>query len=138
MYLLVFSVIFFVWAMIASVLCCIFLKHSKSAQNQIDQLIDETTNKTKELNTIHQKSKNPLGPWLTPSTKSYTLHLDKNGKITLAEDNLLDLLGYRKKDLLGKNIYGTLMTNISSKEPLETNIIRRIFTNPKLYTEHET
>ncbi len=138
MYLFVFLTIFFIWALIASILCFVLLKKAERIQNKMDHLIEENTVKTKELNTVHQKSKNPLGPLLSPSSKSYTLHLDKNGKITQADDNLLELLGYHKKELLNKNIYGTLMPTISSKEPLETNIIRRIFSNPRLYTEHET
>lgn len=138
MYLFVFLTIFFIWAFASSVLCCIFFKRARHTQDQIDHLIEENANKTKELNTVYQKSKNPLGPWLTPTGKSYTLHLDKNGKITQIDDNLLELLGYRKKDLLNKNIYGTLIPTISAREPLETNIVHRIFANPRLYTDHET
>ena len=130
-------ILLFAWAAVASIVLFLNLWRTRCLSQYLNNLMVENANKSKELNKI-QKNKNPLGPWLNPSSKSYTLHLDKTGKITMVDDNLLELLGYRKKELVGKNLYGTLMPVISAKEPLETNIVRRIFANPRLYTEHET
>ena len=90
------------------------------------------------LGNFNKKQKNPLGPLLVPNTKSMMIAIKKDGKIIDASDSLLELLNYTKKQLLGKNIYGSLIPAISKREPLEMNIINRIFQNPKLYTECET
>ncbi len=138
MNMFVFFMIFSVWAILATVYCFFLNKRIKLLQNKVESLSDENTEKSNQISKFNQKNTDPLGPWLSPSSKSYTIHLDSHGKITYIDDNLLNLLGYNKKELLGRNIYGTLMSSISNKEPLETNIIKRIFKNPRLYTEHET
>ena len=59
--------------------------------------------------------KNPLGNLFSANSKSVTIGIKKDGKIITVSDSLLDLLGYTKKQLVGKNIYGTLMPIPSKK-----------------------
>lgn len=132
------SILFLSWMFVAIILFLGYLAYSKKLNTKIQSLMNENIQKTKELDQFHKKGKNPLGPWLEPSGKSYTLYLDKNGIITKTDDDFLKLVGYSTKELVGKNIYGTLKDKISDKEPLENNIVKKIFKNPKLYTEHET
>ena len=120
---------------VAVVFVCFYVK---KLNKKIYSLAQENIQKTKELSKYTKRSKNPLGPWLDESGKSYTIHLDKEGKIIKTDEDFLQLTGYTKKELIGKNIYGTLKNKISDKEPLESNIVKKIFTTPKLYTEHET
>lgn len=92
----------------------------------------------KSIRLLNEKPDNPLGNTFKTGAKSLSIGIKKDGTISMVNDNLLSLLGYTKKQLIGKNIYGTLFPVISSREPLEMNLIKRIFQNPKLYTEHET
>ena len=94
--------------------------------------------KSNENITLKEDTMNPLGKLFEPDTKSLSLSVTKEGKITSASDSLLRLLGFTKKQLIGKNIYGTLMPIPSKHEPLEMNLINRIIQNPKLYTDNET
>lgn len=107
-------------------------------QNRMDNLIEENAKHLKELNSFYQSQQNPLGPLMSGVKQSVTIHFDKNGKILYSDKNFQNLLGYTNKELSRKNLHVLLNENISLKDPLDTSIIRRIFANPKLYTENET
>ncbi len=94
--------------------------------------------KEKEQISKRKGGDNPLGKLFSPDTKSLSITIKKGGVISDINTNLLNLLGYSKKQLIGQNIYGTLMPVLSNREPLETNVITKIFKNPNLYTENET
>ena len=134
---------FYNWGIFIYLLMCIVLVIT------IMFLLKRIQNLTHQLSTIHPKTdsntsdqddltKNPLGNLFSANSKSVMIGIKKDGKIITVSDSLLDLLGYTKKQLVGKNIYGTLMPIPSKKEPLETNMINRIFSCPQLYTEYET
>ncbi len=116
----------------------IYLVRLQTLNKKIVFLKNQNIKNSKKLESFNKKNETPLGPWLSSCGKSYTLYLNKNGIITNVDENFLQLMGYNKKELIGKNIYGTLKNKISNKEPLENNIVKKIFKNPKLYTEHET
>ena len=124
-----------IFLFILSTIVILLLRQIRCLNSHIDDLKKENKN---VLTEISEKQKKPLGNLLSPRTKSMILSIKKNGEILEVNNAFLDLLGYSKKQLIGKNIYGTLMPIPSTKEPLETNIIHRIFKNPKFYTEHET
>ena len=119
-------------AVFLSVMCIFFLRQIHQLKNHL--IISEK----KEKLSLSKKMINPLGNLFSANSKSLSIAIEKDGKISMVSDNLANLLGYSKKQLIGKEIYGTLLSPVSSKEPLEMNIIKRIFQNPKLYTEHET
>ena len=120
--------------LVTAAFCILFLlKKLKQQQFRIDALV-----KSNENIPSSNTHKNPLGRLFTQNAKSLSIILQKDGKIVSINDDLLKLLGYSKKQLLGKNIYGTLMPIPSKREPLETNIVKRIIQNPILYTDYET
>ena len=122
-------------SLIECVIIGLFLKRTYSLNNHVTVLKKESEKMFFEM---QEKQKKPLGKLFSPGSKSMILSVKKNGEIIEINDVLLDLLGYKKRQLIGKNIYGTLMPVPSKKEPLNMNIINRIFQNPKFYTEHET
>ena len=128
----IFLIVFLLMAFFLSIVCIFFIKQLRFLRKQL------TTFEKKETLSVNKKSENPLGNFFSTNTKSISIAVKKDGKISMVSNSLLDLLGYSKKQLIGKDIYGTLLAPISSKEPLEMNLIKRIFQNPKLYTEHET
>ncbi len=132
------SILILSWAVVSIAILLLYIKHLIKLNKKIEFFKNQNEKNAKELERFNKKGKNPLGPWLEPSGKSYTLCLDKNGIILKTDDDFLQLMGYTKKELVGKNIYGTLKDKISDKDPLENNIVKKIFKNPKLYTEHET
>ena len=119
----------------ASILLILLLRLIHQLRLKISDLTKENEKISEETS---KKQKNPLGKLFSATTKTMTLGIKKDGKINEISDNLLALLGYTKKQLIGKNIYGTLIAPISKHEPLEMNLINKIFQNPRLYTEYET
>lgn len=131
---------FYFWITLVLVLVLslsvLFLTHRLKQLKQ--KITDLTQENEKMLLSSAKKQENPLGTLLAPDKKSMALVIAKDGKILQISDSLLKLLGYNKKQVIGRNIYGTLMSPYSKREPLEMNLITRIFKNPKLYTEYET
>ena len=114
---------------------CFILYQLWFQKHQLHALIKENK---RLLALNNQLQGNPLGRLFEQNAKSLLISLKTDGKITAVNEALLELLHYTKRQLVGKNIYGTLMPIPSSHEPLEMNIVKRIIKNPKLYTEHET
>ncbi|MGN0919291.1 MAG: diguanylate cyclase [Alphaproteobacteria bacterium] len=127
--------LYFILSLLLAVITLLLLKRLNRLNLKISDL---TTENERMLLTPVQKQDNPLGTLLAPDTKSMALVVKKDGTIKEISNTLLELLGYTKKQLVGKNIYGTLMPALSVREPLEMNIITKIFQNPKLYTDYET
>lgn len=123
------------FSLLECVIIGLFLKRTYSLNTHVDTLKKESE---KILQEMQEKQKKPLGKLFSPASKSIVLSVKKNGNIIEVNNALLELLGYKRRQLIGKNIYGTLMSVPSKKEPLDMNIINRIFRNPRLYTEHET
>ncbi len=107
-------------------------------QKKMDRLLEENAEQIKELNTFNQNKGNPLGPLLQGVKKSITLHFNKEGKILFADDNFLELLGYKKKDLIGKDIHILLGKVNHSYTDVQSDIAKRVFIAPKLFPEYET
>ena len=129
------SVTYFILTVFLSLITVFLLKRLHRLNLKVSDLTRENE---KILMLPPKKQSISLGNLLAPDTKSMALVITKDGKIKEISSSLLDLLGYTKKQLIGKNIYGTLMPVPSKREPLEMNIITKIFKNPKLYTEYET
>ena len=129
------SVTYFILTVFLSLITVFLLKRLYRLNLKVSDLTRENE---KMLMLPPKKQSISLGNLLAPDTKSMALVITKDGKIKEISSSLLDLLGYTKKQLIGKNIYGTLMPVPSKREPLEMNIITKIFKNPKLYTEYET
>ena len=127
-----------IWFVVSVVFLLIISFLVKQVHQLKSQIFNLENHHEKKQSSSENSEQNPLGELFSPSTKTLTIGIKKNGSVTYASDSLLKLLGYSKKQLIGKNVYGLLMPEISRKEQLEMNLIKRIFQNPKLYTEHET
>ena len=131
------SSVFLITTIIFALLTTAFLLRTAHLTKYISELKKE---KEKILTDLNKDSKNPLGRLFSANAKSLSLSLGKDGKIIQISDSLLNTLGYTKKQLVGKNIYDTLMDLPKPNKfvKIETNLINRLFSNPKLYREHET
>ena len=127
--------VFTFFSLIECVIIALFLRRTYYLNTHVDNLKKEGE---KILFEMQERQKKPLGKLFSSGSKSLILSVKKDGKIIEVNDALLELLNYKKKQLIGKKLYGTLIPDLSKKEPLEMNIINRIFQNPRFYTEHET
>ena len=127
---------------ILSAFLCTFVVISIALVNKIRQLrqrlnllLEDNAKKTTELDSYAQTQKNPLGPLMTHTAKSLIVSFDKNGKILKVNDELLQAFGFTSKELVGKNMIGTILP-VPEKE--KYNIVKRVFANPKLFIDCET
>ena len=106
----------------------------RQLRQRLNTLLEENAKKTTELDEYLKRKQQPLGPLLNQGSKSLIMRLNSDGKIIKANDTLYRLLGFNKNDLIGKNAIGTIFPE---PEKNKNSIIKRIFANPKLFTECE-
>ena len=117
------------------VIALILVHKIRQLRHRLNLLLEENAKKTTELDEYLQHKKQPLGPLLNQGSKSLIVCLDPNGRILKVNDALCQTLGYTKNDLIGKDATGTIFP---VPEKIKNNIVKRIFANPKLFTECET
>ena len=118
-----------------TVISIVLVGKIRSLRQRINTLLEENAQKTTELDNYIQAQKNPLGPLMTKTAKSLIVSFNRNGIITKVNDELLRLFGFTSKELIGKNMIGTVLP---TPEKEKYNIIKRIFANPKLFIDCET
>ncbi|MBP5344087.1 MAG: diguanylate cyclase [Alphaproteobacteria bacterium] len=107
----------------------------RQLRHRLNALLEENAKKTVELDEYLQSKKQPLGTLFNQGSKGLIMQMDANGKIKKANDTLYRILGFNKNDLIGKNAVGTIFP---IPEKNKNDIVKRIFANPKLFTECET
>ena len=101
----------------------------------INKLLEEKAKLIEETDRYAAQAKNPLGPLFAQDTTPFILSFDNTGKITKANDFLLERFGYTKKQLIGKKAIGTILP----KPKKETeSMVYRLFKNPNLFIDAET
>ncbi len=129
---------FFITTILFFLLMCVFMNRSKHLQRKLSGMIETVAQKTKELEEVKKKSKNPLDPFIPETSKSIIISIDLSEKITAANDYAFEIFGYSKDELIGSNIFGTIFPKPERQNSLQANLIKRIFSNPKMYVENET
>ncbi len=126
------TLLFFITALI-------FINRSRHLRRKLSDSIETLAQKNKELEDLKTSHQNLLSPFIPETSRSIILSVDTTGKITDLNDFATDIFGYTKEELVGKNVYGTIFPDIQvHKSKEKSDIISRIFGNPKLYLEHET
>lgn len=101
----------------------------------LNQLLEDKAKLIEQTDHYAEQVKNPLGPLFSGDTTPFILSFDNTGKITKANDYLLEKFGYTRKQLIGKKAVGTILP----KPKKETdNMIYRLFKTPNLFVDAET
>lgn len=130
--------LFLITTVLFVLLSFIFMKRTKHLRHKLSDMIEALAKKTKELEDLQQSQTNLLDPWIPETSKSIILSVDLHEKITFANDYAIELFGYTKDELIGCNIFSTIFPKPERKNALQANLIKRIFSNPKMYVETET
>jgi diguanylate cyclase (GGDEF)-like protein/PAS domain S-box-containing protein len=120
------------------IMALIFINRSRHLRRKLSDSIETLSQKNKELEDLQTSHQNLLSPFIPETSRSIILSIDPSGKITDLNDYATEVFGYAKDELVGKNIYNTIFPNVHVKSKTKSDIISRIFTNPKLYLENET
>lgn len=129
---------FFVTTLLFVVVSLVFVNRSKHLRRKLSDTLEALTIKNKELEELRLANQNILSPFIPETSKSIIVSLDQTGKITDVNDYALEIFGYKKDEMVGHDAFGTIFPTPDKQDTLQANIISRIFSNPKLYVEHET
>lgn len=125
------TLLFFITALI-------FINRSRHLRRKVSDSIEALAQKNKELEDLRTSHQNLLSPFIPETSRSIIISVDQSGKIIELNDYATEVFGYTKAELIGQSIYGTLLPNIQNKSKTGSDIVSRIFSNPKLYMENET
>lgn len=121
------------------IMTLIFINRSRHLRRKLSNSIETLAQKNKELEELQTSHQNLLSPFIPETSRSIIVSVDTSGNITDLNDYATEVFGYTKEELKGKNAYGTVFPDIQANKSKEkSDIISRIFGNPKLYVEHET
>ncbi len=129
---------FFVTTLLFIVVSIAFLNRSKHLKRKLSDMLEVLNVKNKELEELRLSNQNILSPFIPETSKSIIVSLDQSGKITDVNDYAAEVFGYTKDEMIGHDAFGTIFPCPDKRDSLQANIISRIFSNPKLYVEHET
>ena len=118
------------------ILVLVFINRSRHLRRKLSNSIEKLAEKNKELEDLKTSHQNMLSPFIPETSRSIIISVDSSGKITDLNDYASEIFGYSKEDLIGENVYGTIFPAVQIKT--KSDIISRIFGNPKLYVELET
>ena len=107
----------------------------KKTRIKVNELLEDNAKLSDQTDQLIATQKNPLGPIFNRNTLPLILSFDKKGKITNANEELLQKFGYTKRSLIGKNALGTILPK---PEKASEDIVLRLFANPNLFIDTET
>lgn len=129
---------FFITTLLFILLSFVLMNRVRHLRRKLSAMIEKVALKEKELEEVKKNSGNPLDPFIPETSKSIIVSIDLNEKITDVNDYAEEIFGFTKEELVGHSIFSTIFPKPEKKNSLQANIISRIFTNPKMYVEHET
>lgn len=129
---------FFTTTILFILLSFILMNRVRHLRRKLSNMIETVAIQTKEIEDSKQSNKPLLAPFIPETAKSIIIAVDLNEKVTAANEYAEEIFGYTKEELIGSNIFETIFPKPERKDSLQASIISRIFTNPKMYVEHET
>ena len=112
--------------------------HISKLMKKNQKLREIISEKEKVLSKAKTNTTFDLQAFANERAKSILISVNKDYKITYANEYALELFKFTKEELIGQNIFGTIYPKEEFQPDFEENIITRIFKNPNLYMEHES
>ena len=112
--------------------------HISKLMKKNQKLREMISEKEKEITEIKTNTTFDIQALTSERTKSILISVNKDYKITYANEYALELFKFTKEELIGQNIFGSIYPQNEFQPDFKENIITRIFQNPNLYMEHES
>ncbi len=134
-----------IWVLLTtlSVMCCffmtslyvLFLKYNQKKQALKAAWIC-CDRQSKEIEYLKKTNADPFDAISSSPSKSLIITFDVSGKITSVNDYLLEFFGFKRKELIGQNVVGTLSPKHDPSKSKKT-LVEKVFMNPDLYLDAE-
>ncbi len=112
--------------------------HISKLMKKNQKLRETISEKEKEITEIKTNTTFDIQALTNERTKSILISVNKDYKITYANEYALELFKFTKEELIGQNIFGSIYPQNEFQPDFKENIITRILKNPNLYMEHES
>lgn len=132
------QIFFLTTTLLFALLCIILMNRTRHLRQKVSSLIESVALKNKEIDDLKNDTTSLLEPLSAHNARSIIISVDTSERLTDINDFGAEIFGYEKDEIIGKNVFGTIFPMPDKKDSLDANIISRIFSNPKLYVEHET
>lgn len=129
---------FLITTLLFALLCIVLMKKTRHLRQKVSSLIESVALKNKEIDDLKNDTTSLLEPLSAHNARSIIISVDTSERLTDINDFGAEIFGYEKQEIIGQNVFGTIFPMPDKKDSLQANIISRIFSNPKLYVEHET
>ena len=132
-------------ATVCATIACLFiflyaglrLRHIRTCKS-LKSATDSFAKQTKELEDL-KKQKADLSDNFTDTTaQSIIVAFDKAGKITYVNDYAEEFFGFKKSELVGHAVLGTIAAEPKKRLGAQPTLIEKILLNPQLYVDIET
>ena len=129
---------FFVTTLLFVIISILLLNRSQVLRKKLSDMVEALAGKDKELNKAKADAQDLLSPFIPESSRSIIISMDAEGRMIDMNDYACELFGYTKEELIGKEAFGLIFPKKTKNNQPQSDIISRIFANPKLYVENET
>ena len=137
-YVNILQAFFFVTTILFIVISVLLLNRTRVLRKKLSDMVEIMAGKDKELNKAKADAQDLLSPFIPETSRSIIISIDSRGKIIDTNDYACEVFGFTKEELIGKEAFGLIFPQNTKNNQAQSNIISRIFSNPKLYVEHET
>ncbi len=129
---------FFTTTLLFILLWIISINRIRHLRRKLSTMIEAVALKNKQIDDMKSETGSLLEPLSAQNARSIIISIDTSEKLTDINDFGAEIFGFEKDEIIGQNVFGTIFPSPEKKDSLQANIISRIFSNPKLYVEHET
>ena len=138
------SIAWIIAALCATVACLfIFLyaslriRHAR-IRKSLQSASESFAKQTKELEDLKKQKADFTDDFTDATAQSIIVAFNQEGKITYVNDYAQEFFGFKKSELVGKGVLGTIAAEPKKKYHPQPTLIEKILLNPQLYVDVET
>ncbi|MBP5535043.1 MAG: GGDEF domain-containing protein [Alphaproteobacteria bacterium] len=126
-------------------LACLFMflyfslriRHAR-IRKSLQSATESFAKQTKELEELKKQRTDFSEDFTDTQAQSIIVAFNQEGKITYVNDYAQEFFGFKKSELIGKSVLGTIAPEPKKKYIAQPTLIEKILLNPQLYVDVET
>lgn len=132
-------------AALCATVACLFIflysslriRHTR-IRKSLQSATESFAKQTKELEDLKKQKADFSDDFTDTTAQSIIVAFNQQGKITYANDYAQEFFGFKKSELMGKPVVGTIAPEPKKKTNAQPTLIEKILLNPQLYVDVET
>ena len=132
-------------ATLCATLACLFMflyaslriRHAR-IRKSLQSATESFAKQTKELEDLKKQKADFSEDFTDTQAQSIIVAFNQEGKITYVNDYAQEFFGFKKSELIGKSVLGTIAPEPKKRYIEQPTLIEKILLNPQLYVDVET